>query len=402
MKRKAPELEWFGQKQASLNEEYVRSLESLQFPVEVQGRRSFISEDNFLARLLPKKYLEDFHTTSLVYYLVHGAGTDSEHLLLDRFLQVVARRTPKLDKLMPNFIRGIEIEQEAKSDGWIDILIFNLRTKQAIIVENKVWAIDQARQLPRYYWELTEQGEYEVLAVVYLSADGHPPYTGDWTDHDLNAIRPVTISYETLLEEWLRPARREPKLTSIHTFLSWYSQIIEHLLEVQTMTNMLKDFAAGLAANPQSMKAIADVFTQREALQRALCIRLYETMAPAAKEIEECESAVREDGEARYIEFDCVDRVTYVLSYEEDQYSYGFYFKGRHSNKKERDACKTILGDDAEVWTTNGFDTVFVYSCKMDLSDPELHQVFQQPWIEHEIERVRSHIRRAVEVFDQE
>lgn len=401
MSRKAAALDWIGQTQAILVEQYVRSLASLHFPVEVRERRNFIGEDNFLARLLPKKYLEDFHTTALAYFLDYGAGAESNRVLLHRFLEVIATRRPRVDTLIPSLMQGLEIEQEAKSDGWIDILLSNPRTKQAIIVENKVWAIDQSRQLPRYYWELTEQKGYEVIAVAYLSPDGHPPYTGDWTDRDLSAVRPVAISYGTLLEEWLRPATQEPRLASIHVLVSWYSQIMEHLLEVQTMTNMLKDFTAELAENPQAMKAIGDVLAQRDALQRALCIRLFEKMAPASKEIDECEPTVREDGEARYIEFDCLDRVTYVLSYEEDQYSYGFYFKGRRSNEKERDACKAILGEEAEVWTNDGFDTVFVYARRMDLSDPELHQILQASWIKYEIERVQSDTRRALEAFDQ-
>ena len=320
---------------------------------------------------------------------------------MERFLQVVARRLPTLDTLIPNIMTELDVAQEAKSDGWIDILLSNSHAKQAIVIENKIWAGDQQRQLARYYWELTTQKKYDVQAVVYLSPLGHHPSAEDWTEDDLNAVSPlmVTISYGELLEEWLRPATREAKLASIHTPLSWYSQIVEHLLEVQTMTNMLKDFTAQLTDNPQSMKAIADVFAQREALQRALCIRLYEKMAPIAETIEEWKPTFREDGDARDIEFDLSSRVMYTLSFEEDQYSYGLYFKGRRSNKRERDACVAILGEDAEVWTTDGFDTVFVYARKMDLSDPELHELFQRTWIDRETERVRADIRRAVEAF---
>jgi hypothetical protein len=46
------------------------------------------------------------------------------------------------------------IEQEARSDDWIDILLINRTNGTAIIVENKIHADDQDRQIPRYYDEI--------------------------------------------------------------------------------------------------------------------------------------------------------------------------------------------------------------------------------------------------------
>lgn len=203
MSRKAAAFDWLGEAHASVVETYARSLESLEFPEEVRQQASFIGEDNYLARLLPKKYLEDFHTTSLAYFLNYRVAGDSERLLLDRFFQVLSRRMPTMKRQMPNALQGFEVEQEAKSDGWIDILISNPGTQQAIIVENKIWAVDQRRQLPRYYWDLTKQRHYEVLAAAYLSPLGHQPSTGDWEEEDINAVAPlvVAISYGELLED---------------------------------------------------------------------------------------------------------------------------------------------------------------------------------------------------------
>src|SRR5206468_335947 len=55
----------------------------------------------------------------------------------------------------------------------IDILITNDQ-RQAVLIENKVYAGDQDRQLRRYHDYLRDQG-YGAVFVRYLSIDGHSP-----------------------------------------------------------------------------------------------------------------------------------------------------------------------------------------------------------------------------------
>ena len=88
-------------------------------------------------------------------------------------MQVIATRQTQGGTPLPGTTQRLQVEQEAKSDGRIDILLTDDRTKRALIVENKVRAIDQPRQLPRYYWDLLDKRGFKDITVVYLSLDGH-------------------------------------------------------------------------------------------------------------------------------------------------------------------------------------------------------------------------------------
>ncbi|WP_404471045.1 PD-(D/E)XK nuclease family protein [Vreelandella venusta] len=55
----------------------------------------------------------------------------------------------------------------------IDILVTNTK-RQAILIENKLFAADQENQLVTYYQSLRTQG-YREVRVVFLSLDERPP-----------------------------------------------------------------------------------------------------------------------------------------------------------------------------------------------------------------------------------
>jgi hypothetical protein len=73
----------------------------------------------------------------------------------------------------------------------IDITIRDIKSKKAIIIENKINnAGDMPRQIPRYYKKLEEQG-YSIDAIVYLVLFGSKqPDTRDWTIEERNIILP--------------------------------------------------------------------------------------------------------------------------------------------------------------------------------------------------------------------
>lgn len=61
----------------------------------------------------------------------------------------------------------------------IDIFVANLSTKQAIIIENKIDAVDQDQQLLRYFLIAKRLG-FKSITVVYLTLDGRfPPEAKD-------------------------------------------------------------------------------------------------------------------------------------------------------------------------------------------------------------------------------
>lgn len=77
----------------------------------------------------------------------------------------------------------------------IDLLITN--AKQAIVIENKIWAADQPRQLQRYFDRVESAGLEPTL--VYLTLDGRPPSKKSRGDRVV-----ACLSYKEALIPWLR------------------------------------------------------------------------------------------------------------------------------------------------------------------------------------------------------
>lgn len=91
---------------------------------------------------------------------------------------------------------GAKIERERHH---IDLLITNAKG-QAIVIENKIWAGDQDRQLQRYFERVTGDGLRPTL--LYLTLDGHGPSDGSLGC--LKADEVVCLSYKSTLMPWLR------------------------------------------------------------------------------------------------------------------------------------------------------------------------------------------------------
>ena len=109
--------------------------------------------------------------------------------------------------------RGVKIEQERDK---IDILITNdARSRQAVVIENKIGAPDQWRQLCRYYNTLKDQS-YVNIHLRYLKLDGSPPSDVSFCGPDCEArSRCKSISYRNTLS-WLKRCQQraydEPEL----------------------------------------------------------------------------------------------------------------------------------------------------------------------------------------------
>ena len=110
---------------------------------------------------------------------------------------------------------GVEVERERHG---IDILVFNDFSRQAVVVENKIRAPDQPRQLARYAESMENEG-YREPRLLYLTLDGSDPDEGS---ADGRAV--TSVSYRKVIP-WLErcqeraydnPALRESVAQYIH------------------------------------------------------------------------------------------------------------------------------------------------------------------------------------------
>jgi hypothetical protein len=149
--------------------------------------------------------------------------------------------------------RNVKVYREYKN---IDILIIS--SGQAIIIENKIRAGDQDRQLERY-WKSIESSGITDIWVLYLTVDNHTPSEqsiGSLTDEEQKRI--FNIGYGQQIRKWLDKcyltAIDHPELRES---LKQYMHIVNHISgRIRTM-ELSKEIAQLLDTNDNLKYAIA-------------------------------------------------------------------------------------------------------------------------------------------------
>lgn len=130
-----------------------------------------------------EQYEVKLHSPFLTALLDHKRPNEAERSNLRAFLESVAG--------VRNFEpRGVRVEREKWN---IDILVTNAEG-QAMIIENKIGARDQRRQLWRYYQTLAHQGFADnAIRTCYLTLNGDTP--SEQVVSDIPPERITSIGY---------------------------------------------------------------------------------------------------------------------------------------------------------------------------------------------------------------
>ena len=103
-----------------------------------------------------------------------------------------------------------KIDKNYDDGGQIDILIESKSNNCAIIIENKIYAADQYKQLLRYY--SYAQKKYKAFALLYLTLDGHGPDRVSISDDKKELIKGsefFCISYKDHIIPLLNACKQE-------------------------------------------------------------------------------------------------------------------------------------------------------------------------------------------------
>lgn len=135
----------------------------------------------------------------------------------------------------------VEVEYQS-----IDILVRN-QSKQAVIIENKIYADDQDEQLWRYHQRMQVEG-YREIWTTYLTLDGAEP-----SEQSSKSLPVILLSYEAEIIAWLKDCiplvAREPgvresvfqyiellqKLTSCDQGEIYMSKLKEQILQGENL-----------------------------------------------------------------------------------------------------------------------------------------------------------------------
>ena len=131
---------------------------------------------------------------------------------------------------LADFLRSVDIRDfdqnhaaVERESGNIDILIRDRVSKQAVVIENKIRAGDQPRQLQRYAEQLEEKG-YGSPHLLYLTLDGHDP-----SEDSAGSLKPECISFGDILPWLKRCQERAYDEPALRESVAQYVRLIEKL-----------------------------------------------------------------------------------------------------------------------------------------------------------------------------
>lgn len=109
--------------------------------------------------------------SALIAYLLNPKG---KHCCGDVFLKLFIKHLPNPIEFNTSSA-NVSPEWDIKELGRIDIIVTDEDKRQAIIIENKIFASDQPEQIARYYRYATEIMCYHDFRLLYLTRFGSKP-----------------------------------------------------------------------------------------------------------------------------------------------------------------------------------------------------------------------------------
>lgn len=206
-------------------------------------------------------YKENFHSDILKAILDPEGLHKEGPIFLYSFISYLNQYSGKSWIKKDDYQNAI-VEREA---GRIDISIRDLKSKRAIIIENKInGAGDMSRQIPRYVGHLEKQG-YKVDLVVYLVLNSYKePTTHDWSQaelaHILPKVLPVSAYNETpkdLYNGWLSKCEKQAQNIDTLFLIRQYNNLIAYLGGKNMNKPLMEEFLQKMLEDDNYNKAVA-------------------------------------------------------------------------------------------------------------------------------------------------
>lgn len=204
-------------------------------------------------------YEENRHS-DVITELLNPQGTHGQgNAFLKLFLETLQPQTGFTFDADPASVK-VAREVSVSGEGRIDILITN--GKQAIIIENKIYATDRWKQLQRY--NSHAEGKYGKgnYLIIYLTLDGRE--ASEYSCGDIDYLR---LSYRRDVLSWIdKCIGYGSALPLIRETLVQYSNLIKKL----THQNMEQKFSKEqlMAAMPNNADAVAAITNAQDEFRK--------------------------------------------------------------------------------------------------------------------------------------
>jgi hypothetical protein len=215
-------------------------------------------------------HYENTHSDIIAEFLNRNGSHSLGTAFLDAFLEELNEELKKKEVDIARFdTKTAKIVREADSDGRrMDILIGD-KNQNAILIENKIYAGDQGKQLQDY--EKFTLKQFKHCVVLYLTLDGHGA-----SEQSAGNVNYIPISYAGFIIQWLEkyvsiaarhPFVRESLVQYINHIKSLTGQNINQIMNQEIIAILMKDsqkrsaYWSLLNMRGNLIKAIAERFS---------------------------------------------------------------------------------------------------------------------------------------------
>lgn len=192
-----------------------------------------VSENFNIFTTLGVEILETKHSRFLAELLNPKGTHGCEDLFLKQFL-LLEPINKKIENI-ENFCKSAKVETEQfhiveKNQSYIDIVIESKDT--AIVIENKIYARDQDKQLYRYY-KAKKSEKFQNIILIYLTIDGKKPDKESLNNH-LKIDDIELLSYEIHINDWLSRTIEGVESENVKMILNQYATIVKKLTNINS------------------------------------------------------------------------------------------------------------------------------------------------------------------------
>lgn len=179
------------------------------------------------------------------------------------------------------------ISSDGETGGRIDIIIESEKRDKAIIIENKIYAGDQKKQLYRY--KNYAQTHYKSYILLYLTLYGHEPSEVSTLGEmfSMNDGKDFfCIDYKSFIRDWLISCKEKAVSSPIvrETITQYYNLILK--LTNQDMESSTNEKLVDLLANRDNIAAMFKIINvQNDVLNKICNTTLIEQVQEIAKEL---------------------------------------------------------------------------------------------------------------------
>lgn len=262
-------------------------------------------------------------------------------------------------------IDGGFISNSGDEGGRIDILIEDIN-HHAIIIENKIYACDQDKQLLRY-WNFCRKRYNDKFTILYLTLDGKlasDASVGRIENDKLakEGVDYISISYDKFIRSWLErcielTAERELVRTTIR-------QYINNLDSLLNMSDIEVNRLVEIALTKEHYDAALSIIEYQNQIGFEIRRQFIESLIEYAKsesmglipEIENMDNLLYLHGKNTQIKFyvpECSKQLYFAIGWETHS-NYGGVSYGIYAIPQIAEKIKGFISENEKVWKDNG------------------------------------------------